>query len=271
MAFRTGGGRRKKEGPRMHIFWQKRIREDDTGDLASGGTPYWFPSLTGAGAIGEDRLVLPIPPGTHWSDAKPVVLPEGPRPRKGGEGADEVKLLEDEVSRLEREKKGLRGEGRGSRGKNKSEADVKARGKAKPVAAIEMGGLRFGPPPPDVSVGGHEASGSSAVNQAAERAVAKAIEAELKAAKKAVRAAKKKFDPAQEAFARELKDRWLEQVQREPGLIEGAARPRYAVGRRVEHMSPTEAPNGLAAAIEQPQPPEAAPEATPEMKRLDAA
>ncbi len=23
----------------------------------------------------EDRLVLPIPPGTHWSDAKPIVLP----------------------------------------------------------------------------------------------------------------------------------------------------------------------------------------------------
>jgi hypothetical protein len=23
----------------------------------------------------EDRLVFPIPPGTHWSDAKPIVLP----------------------------------------------------------------------------------------------------------------------------------------------------------------------------------------------------
>ncbi|MGH7178167.1 MAG: hypothetical protein ACREJC_12365, partial [Tepidisphaeraceae bacterium] len=37
--------------------------------------PYWFPSQTRSGAIREDRLVLPIPPGTHWRDAKPVVLP----------------------------------------------------------------------------------------------------------------------------------------------------------------------------------------------------
>jgi len=38
-------------------------------------TPYWFPSQTSAGAVNEDRIVLPIPPGTHWRDAKPVVLP----------------------------------------------------------------------------------------------------------------------------------------------------------------------------------------------------
>ena len=38
-------------------------------------TPYWYPSQTNAGAIREDRLVLPIPPGTQWSDAKPIVLP----------------------------------------------------------------------------------------------------------------------------------------------------------------------------------------------------
>ena len=31
-----------------------------------------------AGAIREDRLVLPIPPGTHWSDAKPLILPADP-------------------------------------------------------------------------------------------------------------------------------------------------------------------------------------------------
>jgi hypothetical protein len=38
-------------------------------------TPWWFPSQTTGGAIREDRLVFPIPPGTHWSDAKPVILP----------------------------------------------------------------------------------------------------------------------------------------------------------------------------------------------------
>ena len=34
-----------------------------------------FRAQTTGGAIREDRLVLPIPPGTHWSDAKPVILP----------------------------------------------------------------------------------------------------------------------------------------------------------------------------------------------------
>jgi hypothetical protein len=53
----------------VHIFWQRRIREGDC------HTPYWFPSETTGGAMSENRLVLPIPPGTHWSDAKPVILP----------------------------------------------------------------------------------------------------------------------------------------------------------------------------------------------------
>ena len=65
LAFRTGSA--KKE--RVHIFWQKRIRAGDT------TTPWWFPSQTSGGAIREDRIALPIPPGTHWSDAKPLVLP----------------------------------------------------------------------------------------------------------------------------------------------------------------------------------------------------
>ncbi len=70
LAFRTGS--RSKQ--RIHIFWQRRVRDnDDT-------TPYWFPAQTEAGAIGEDRIVLPIPPGTHWRDAKPMLLPGLPPP-----------------------------------------------------------------------------------------------------------------------------------------------------------------------------------------------
>jgi hypothetical protein len=65
LAFRSGSrGKR-----RIHIFWQRRIREGDT------TTPYWFPAQTSAGSIREDRLVLPIPPGTHWRDVMPIVLP----------------------------------------------------------------------------------------------------------------------------------------------------------------------------------------------------
>jgi hypothetical protein len=65
LAFRAGS----RQKGRVHIFWQRRIR---AGDRA---TPYWFPSQTTSGSIRENRLVLPIPPGTHWSEAKPIILP----------------------------------------------------------------------------------------------------------------------------------------------------------------------------------------------------
>lgn len=92
IAFRSGGsgrGRRSEVGtkaPRVHIFWQKRIRAGDTGDLARGGTPFWYPSTTGSGQIREDRLVFPIPCAqgnpsqrVHWSEVMPIEIePTGP-------------------------------------------------------------------------------------------------------------------------------------------------------------------------------------------------
>jgi hypothetical protein len=74
LAFRSGSEKRS----RVHIFWQKRIRSGDE------TTPWWFPSKTAGGSIREDRIVLPIPPGTHWSDAKPLIFPGS---------ADETKRL----------------------------------------------------------------------------------------------------------------------------------------------------------------------------------
>src|SRR5687768_2891308 len=65
LAFRAGN----RAKGRIHIFWQRRIRE---GDVI---TPYWFPAETRGGMMNEARLVLPIPPGTSWQDAKPIVLP----------------------------------------------------------------------------------------------------------------------------------------------------------------------------------------------------
>jgi hypothetical protein len=53
LAYRAGSEKKS----RVHVFWQKRIR---AGDAA---TPWWFPAKTDAGAMREDRLVLPIPPG----------------------------------------------------------------------------------------------------------------------------------------------------------------------------------------------------------------
>ena len=70
LAFRTGSRTRGAKGtPRVHIFWQKRICEGDT------TTPWWFPCQTDGGSLREGRIVLPIPPGTHWSAAVPLVLP----------------------------------------------------------------------------------------------------------------------------------------------------------------------------------------------------
>ncbi len=78
LAFRAGSEKK----ARVHIFWQKRIR---SGDVT---TPWWFPSKTAGGAIREDRIVLPIPQDTHWSDAKPMILPSAER--------TEVKVLSTE-------------------------------------------------------------------------------------------------------------------------------------------------------------------------------
>jgi hypothetical protein len=73
LAYRAGSS---KKG-RVHIFWQKRIREGDT------SSPWWYPCETTGGQMGEGRIVLPIPPGRHWSQELPVLRPalsnvEGP-------------------------------------------------------------------------------------------------------------------------------------------------------------------------------------------------
>ncbi len=65
LAFRAGSEKKS----RVHIFWQKRIR---AGDMQ---TPWWFPAKTDGGLMREDRLVFPIPPGKHWTDEMPRILP----------------------------------------------------------------------------------------------------------------------------------------------------------------------------------------------------
>ena len=82
LACRAGAKGKGKNGKaRVHIFWQKRIVR---GDIA---TPWWFPSKTDGGAMRADRLAIPIPPGTHWSEARPLEIQEPeqkklPKPRK---------------------------------------------------------------------------------------------------------------------------------------------------------------------------------------------
>src|SRR5688572_8857495 len=67
IAFRAGSSGKR----RVHIFWQKRIVEGDA------ETRWWYPLQTNSGAIRQDRIVFPIPPGTHWTEVKAVAIPNG--------------------------------------------------------------------------------------------------------------------------------------------------------------------------------------------------
>ena len=109
IAFR-GGSRAKK---RVHIFWQRRVRAGDE------TTPWWYPAVTQGGAMGADRVAMPIPPGTHWSDVKRPVMP----------GDDEMKALPS------------------PRARKKVAAPKPV---YPPPHMISSGGLRFAPPAPEV-------------------------------------------------------------------------------------------------------------------------
>jgi len=64
LAWRTGS--RNKQRP--HIWWCRRVRQNDD-------FPLWMPHRTTGGAISEERLIVPILPSQHWSDALPVLIP----------------------------------------------------------------------------------------------------------------------------------------------------------------------------------------------------
>jgi hypothetical protein len=216
LAFRTGSrprmtksGKITKPG-RTHIFWQRHIREGDT------ETPYWFPSETTGGAVRENRLVLPIPPGTHWSDAKPAVLPEFDEAMKAlplplplplpGAGA--------EVEKKPRKPK------------------------TAPVAVRPASrGVWVAPPPP--------------------------TKEQIAAAKKAekVKQPRQKFknDPKMVAAARELRDRYIEQIN-QGLLLPPSACGKYDVSRQLEA-----APTAMELKQVPPPPP------PPEVKLLNAA
>lgn len=186
LAFRSGsrgkahGGTRKET--RMHIFWQRRVRQGVDGQPDE--YPYWFPSQTTGGRMGEARIVLPIPPGTHWSDAKPAVLPGAVLPGAGMENHGTAALPE---------------------GSEKAKRVRKPKPKAPPIKSSlsVSNGLRFGPPTP------------------AQPTVEKP---------KPQKRPKQKNDPKHVAAARELRDRYLEQINTERMLPPGA-QGKYDVSR----------------------------------------
>ncbi len=198
LAFRTGSRTPGKE--RIHIFWQRRVREGDT------ETPYWFPSQTIGGMIQEGRLVIPIPPGTHWSDPMPMILPGM------GKRASSPALPENE------------------------EGETKPRRKKRPRKRPEPPKLnliaRHGvhtapivdPPPPDG-----------------------------KPKKKCPKREKRKNDPKHIATARELRDRYLEEINLpENARMLPEMKGKYDVSRQLEsaptHLRVAPNPNLLNAA-----------------------
>jgi hypothetical protein len=184
IAFRAGS--RGKQ--RIHIYWQRRIGQDDE------TTPYWYPYQTGSGALREDRLVLPIPAGTHWRDAKPVVLP-GAKTDEPGYGValpapKDAKPARPAVSVCQRmavvrsRSKHLKGTPPGK------------------AAVMTAGGIRY------VERGDYTPEPAPAKPKRAPRPAAK-------------------NDPKLVAAARELRDRWMEDFNRGPIAVAG----KYLIGR----------------------------------------
>jgi hypothetical protein len=192
LAFRTGSSARGRE--RIHIFWQKRIREGDDGP---GATPYWFPSHTSGGAIREDRLVIPIPPGTHWRDAKPMILPEIP-------GVD--RFVEDESANTALPAGGEKGSAGEVEAKPKRNRRKRMRaegaGTLMDTRNIAMGGLRFPVPEKDAA----EAEGRDAKDETPRKAKKKR--------------AQRRYHPQYVDAARELCARFLEEVQADVGQVD---------------------------------------------------
>jgi hypothetical protein len=98
LAYRAGSEKKN----RVHIFWQKRIRE---GDMT---TRWWYPTETKGGAMGEARLVFPIPPDRHWSDELPVIRPTAPERQLAGPRERKPVKAARVVSRNVRDVGGLR-------------------------------------------------------------------------------------------------------------------------------------------------------------------
>jgi hypothetical protein len=198
LAFRTGS----REKQRVHIFWQRRTRQDDD------STPFWFPSQTKAGAVREERLVIPIPLGTHWRDAKPILLPgmaitpepEVPKTLPGGAPVrprpEQPKVTTaHRVAIVRSQSKHLKGLPPGK------------------AAVVTSGGLRY------VERGDY------------------VPEVEPPKPKRAPKP-RVKNDPKQVAAARELRDRYLEHVNADASAL--VIEAKYDVSRQLQGASTTE-------------------------------
>ena len=196
IAFRTGSRTKGKGGsPRMHIFWQKRIREGD--DV----TPYWYPSQTGGGELREDRLVFPIPPGVSWRDVLPVVLPGAEADGAGVGRASARRGLQCEDSEAER-----RAEARPTGARSRSYP----KGVTERDGFLWRGGKRL--MTHEMILKEQNATPHSMwfIPDDAELVEEADLPRPRRAATKADKPPAAKLDPRMAAMARELRDRWFE-------------------------------------------------------------
>ena len=217
LAFRTGS--RAKQ--RIHIFWQRRVRDNDD------STPYWFPSQTTGGAVGEDRIVLPIPVGTHCRDAKPLVLPglpAAPSPLTPLPEGEAKKLLPGGAlvkPRPEQVKV------------SKAERAVIMRSQSKHLGGVPLGKKA-------VLRGGRiqyvEREDFVAELDTPEELAGLDPESKKKKVSRGPRQPRAKNDPKYVAAARELRDRYLEQINTERMLP--AANGKYDVSRQLAAGAP---------------------------------
>jgi len=203
VAFRGGGEKKgKKSSPRVHIFWQKRIVHGDV------TTPWWFPSKTDGGAMRGDRIVLPIPPGVRWDDSMPVMIQDA------GQGADED---QPEQPRRERAKRLTK--------KQKEASLIVELAKQGVQQPTKRQSVRFGPPGMPVAVEGLLTSSTIASNELIRSEgestggmIGSPNDSKSPCDLKQIKARggpkrpTTKCDPKIIAAARELRDRYLEQI-----------------------------------------------------------
>jgi hypothetical protein len=151
--------------------------------------------------VAEDRLVLPIPPDTHWRDAKPIVLPgmtvEAPKPLTLPGGA--AVRTRPELPKI-----------------SQSEKLAVFRSQSKHLK---------GCPPGKAAV--FTGSGVKYVDRA-DYVPPEPAEAKPKKPRKP----RQKHDPKMVSAARELRDRYLDQVN--SGMLLPPANGKYDVSRQLE-------------------------------------
>jgi hypothetical protein len=181
----------------VHIFWQKRIRRGDD------QTAWWYPSGTDGGAIREGRVVLPIPPGVHWSEARAMEVGE----EVGEEVASgECRVASEDVKLMEEKKHGRAACGTGEERKHGRAGRGTGEEKKHGRAARGTGKTEEEKPKEQIILTGvlHFASPALAASAAA---VATKPAKPRRAKREKVR-----VDPVIAAKARELRDRWMDAV-----------------------------------------------------------